>query len=752
MAGEAQPPSQPAAGPSLLERFPVLERLGLARRQRIPFVQQTAASDCGAACLSMVLAYFGKRVQLDDVRAATGFGREGADALRLLKGGRWFGLRGRGLKIQSLEDLKFLSAASILHWDFNHFVVLERWTAKGVHVVDPGFGRRFVGRAELERSFTGVALSFEPSEQFERGGDSSVKIWRYLRQILAEHGLFSRILVTSGLVQLFALAVPVLTGLVVDRVVPRADYHLLVVVAAGLLGVTVFNALTTVVRSYLLLQFRTQLDAQMTLDFLDHLVDLPYAFFQQRSTGDLLMRLSSNATIREILTSGALSAVLDGSLVCFYLVLVFIGSFKMGLLVLGLGGLRVVLYLATRHRQRQLMGQSLQVQAKSQSYQVQMLAGIETLKASGTEHRSVETWANLFVDVLNVSLLRGRLTALVEATMSGLGMLSTLAILVLGTYLVLSGDLSLGIMLALSALAAGFLTPLSQLVSTAFQLQLLGSYLERMNDVLDTAREQPRGKFSPAPKFRGAIALEKVSFRYSPFAPLVVKEVSVEIPPGKFVALVGRTGSGKSTLASLLVGLYVPTSGRILFDGNNLTDLDLRSVRNQVGIVPQHPYLFGASIRANVSLIDPNLPLARVIEAAKRAEIDEDIRAMPMGYDTILADGGASLSGGQRQRLALARALVHRPSILFLDEATSSLDAITERKIQRELAALHCTRIVIAHRLSTIQDADLILVMEDGIIVERGRHEELMLRGGLYASLVNSQLRTERTLEVTGGR
>lgn len=741
--------AEPTAPPPLLQRFPVLERLRLARRRKVPLVQQTTASDCGAACLAMVLGYFGKRLQLDDIRAATGFGREGVDALRLLKGGRWFGLRGRGLKIQNLDDLKFLAPASILHWDFNHFVVFERWTPKGLHVVDPAFGRRFVDLAALQRSFTGVALSFEPSEQFERGGDSASPVWGYLRQVLSQQGLFSRILITSALVQLFALAVPVLTGLVVDRVVPRADYHLLLVVAVGLLAVSVFNFLTSIVRSYLLLQFRTQLDAQMTLDFLDHLVDLPYAFFQQRSTGDLLMRLSSNTTIREILTSSALSGVLDGFLVCFYLVLLFIGSFKMGLLVLGLGLLRVALFLATRHRQRHLMAQSLQVQAKSQSYQVQMLAGIETLKASGTEHRSVEGWANLFVDVLNVSLQRGRLTALVDAAMAGLGMLSTLAILAFGTLQVMAGELSLGLMLGLSALAGGFLVPLSQLISTAFQLQLLGTYLERMNDVLDTPREQQREKFSAAAKFRGAITLEKVSFRYSPFAPLVVKDVSVEITPGSFVALVGRTGSGKSTLASLLVGLYVPTSGRILFDGANLSDLDLRSVRNQVGVVPQHPYLFGASIRSNITLIDPTLSLARVIEAAKRAQIDEDIRAMPMGYDTILADGGASLSGGQRQRLALARALVHRPSILFLDEATSSLDAITERKIQRELAALHCTRIVIAHRLSTIQDADLILVMEDGSVVERGNHEDLMTRGGLYAGLVNSQIRSERALEAT---
>ncbi len=249
---------------------------------------------------------------------------------------------------------------------------------------------------------------------------------------------------------------------------------------------------------------------------------------------------------------------------------------------------------------------------------------------------------------------------------------------------------------------------------------------------------------TPAPRLKGNISLENVSFRYGPFAAWAVQDVSIDIPAGRFVALVGRSGAGKSTLASLLVGLYTPTEGRILFDGLDLTELDLRSVRRQVGVVPQHPYLFGNSIRGNVTLSDPTLPLSRAVEAAKLAHIHDDILAMPMGYDSILADGGASLSGGQRQRMALARALVHRPAILLLDEATSALDTRTEREIQRELENLRTTRIVIAHRLSTIRHADVILVMDDGRLVEQGRHEDLIARGGVYASLVAAQMEKER--------
>jgi ATP-binding cassette, subfamily B, bacterial len=729
----------------LVDRFPALGRLRLeGRRRRVPFVQQVTPSDCGAACLAMVLAYHGKHLRLDDVRAVTGFGRDGADALSLLKAGRWFGLRGRGLKVENLDDLRFVEPGSILHWEFNHFVVLSGFHKKGLLVIDPGAGPRLVGREELERAFTGVVLTFQPSEQFETSGGDRFALWRYAHRILAGHGVLSRVAVTSLLIQVFALAVPFLVGVLVDRVVPRGDASLLTVLAAGLGVIVVFHLAATLLRSYLLLQMRTQLDAQMTLDFLDHLVALPYSFFQKRSAGDLMMRLNSNATIREILTSSVLSGLLDGALVSIYLLLLFATSFEIGMLVVALGSLRLGLFALTRRRHRELMSHLLQVQAKSQSYQVQLLAGMQTLKSSGAEQRAVERWSNLFVDELNVSLARGRLDAFVDSSLAVLGLASPIAVLLYGTVQVLQGDLSLGTMLALNALAVGFLVPLSQLIATAFRLQLLGSYLERIRDVLDTPREQAPGKGVLPGRLTGAVRLDQVSFQYAPLAPLVVREVSVEVEPGRFVALVGRSGAGKSTLAHLLVGLYLPTSGTILYDGINLVELDLQATRSQVGVVSQHPYIFGGTVRANIAMNDPTLSYNRIVEAARLAQIDEDILAMPMGYDTLVSDGGSSLSGGQRQRLALARALALRPSMLLLDEATSMLDAITERGIHEALGTLHCTRIVIAHRLSTVRNADLILVMHEGRIVERGTHDELMNLGGRYNDLVAHQLERQR--------
>ncbi|MBK9035328.1 MAG: peptidase domain-containing ABC transporter [Myxococcales bacterium] len=481
----------------------------------------------------------------------------------------------------------------------------------------------------------------------------------------------------------------------------------------------------------------------MSVGFLDHLLALPYDFFQRRSAGDLMLRVAGNTAIRERLTTALLAALLDGPLVLVYLVLAFALAPGLAAIAVGLGAVQVLVYAVSRRRIRELMAADLESQARAQSYLAQLLAGVESLKVAGAERRAVARWADLYAAELNVAVVRGRLDALLGAVRAALTTGGPLVLLLVGVTMVLDGQLSLGTMLAVNGLAIGFWTPLDALVEAALAVTSLSGYVARLDDVLATDVEQP-GAGAPLARLTGAIAVHGVSFRYAPSSPLVVKQVELEVAAGSMVAIVGRSGSGKSTMARLLLGLYRPTEGRVLFDDHDVASVDLRSLRQQIGVVPQTPHIFAGSVRDNIALGAPGVSQDRIVAAARRAGIDADIRQLAMGYETPMADGGATLSGGQRQRLALARALVGHPAVLLLDEATSSLDAITERAVMLGLADLACTRIVIAHRLSTIAAADLIVVMDEGAIVETGTHGELLARGAAYAELVNHQARLAR--------
>jgi ATP-binding cassette subfamily B protein len=684
----------------LVERVLPLKWLVFGRaRRRIPYVRQVTASDCGAACLAMVLGYYGKRVPLDEIRRAMGAGRDDTDGTSLLRVARLYGLCGRGVRAE-VEALQSLPESSILCWELHRYVVLRRVRRDSVEFVDPAGDRRLVPMDRFRRSYTGVAFIFEPTEAFEPSPAKPRRIWwPLIKQVLESSGLLGRIILTSFFIQALSAAMPLLTGVLIDRVVPRKDYSLLLILAAAYSLLQLFNALTGFVRAHLLVHLRTQMEVRFTLRFFNHLLELPYAFFHEHTMGDLMVRLGSNSAVKEILTSAVLSTVMDGFAVSFYLILLMLANLPLTILVAGLALARISVLALMLRKQREFLAESLEVQSRSQTYQVEMLSAMETLKAMGLERRAAENWSSLFADGLNVSIKRGRLDAAFSILLSLLGTVSTLSLMFYGTFLVLKGTLTLGTMMAFNALAVAFFGPLNSLVTGGLQVQMLEVYLERINDVMDTRREQNSNATELGSHFSGAIRIERGSFRYSKHGPLVLEEISFAVSPGSWVALVGRTGSGKSTLARLMVGLYEPSSGRILFDEKDLRDLNLNTARSHIGVVTQDIQLFAGSIRQNIALADPKMEFDRVIVAAKLACIHDDIMAMPMAYDTLLTDRGLSLSGGQRQRLAIARALARRPSILLLDEATSHLDAITERQIIQSINKIGCTRIVIANGL-----------------------------------------------------
>jgi ABC-type bacteriocin/lantibiotic exporter with double-glycine peptidase domain len=527
-----------------------------------------------------------------------------------------------------------------------------------------------------------------------------------------------------------------LTKVLVDRVLPLHIVTVMPILGIGMLILILAQAVTSYLRAVLLIYLQARIDTRMMLGFFDRLLALPLRFFEQRTTGDLLMRLGSNAMIRETLTTQTLSIILDGAFVLGYLVLLLVQEPFFGIVVLLVGMLQVLLLLGTTPQVHDLMQQDLFAQAESQSYLVEALTGIMALKASGGEDRAFDHWSNLFFKQLNVSLQRNHLAAVIETAMQSLRTFSPLLLLWIGALSVLDGTMSLGTMLALNAIATSFLIPLSSLVSNGQRLQLVGAHLDRLTDVLTAEPEQELQGVQTAPLLTGRIELNQVSFRYDPNALPVLHNISLTIEPGQKIALVGRSGSGKSTLAKLLLGLYLPTEGEILYDDIPLQALNWRTLRSQFGVVLQEPFLFSGSIRQNIAANHPSLAFEQVKAVAQLAAIHDEIMQFPMAYETRIA-GGTGLSGGQCQRLAVARALAPKPAILLLDEATSHLDVVTESLVEQNLSQLSCTRIVIAHRLSTIRNADTIFVLDRGTVVEQGSHEELLTKDGHYASLVH---------------
>ncbi len=721
----------------------LLHLFGRLRQRRVPVLLQLSDVECGAACLAMVLGYHGQTARVTECAARIGTGRDGTTALGLAQAARTFGLRVRAYTLEP-ADLGRLPTPAILHWNFAHFVVLERWSERGVDIVNPAGGRRRLLPTEVDAAFTGVALACEPGALFDRGVQSAPAWRRYLRSyVLQAPGVLAQVLVASLILQVLGLVLPVATAVLVDRVLPLRMTGALPILAVGMGLLVLTQALTSYLRAALLLHLQARVDARTMLGFLEHLLSLPYRFFAQRSSGDLLLRLNSNAAIREALTGQTLSVLLDGTLVFGYLAVLLARDTLFGGLVLAIALLQVALVLATGRRMHDLTQRDLMAQAMSQGYLVEALTGIATVKACGAESRVLDRWTDLFHTALEVGQRRSHLAAVVDATLGALRVAAPLALLWVGATRVLDGAMTLGTMLALAALGGAVLTPLASLVASAQRIQLVGAHLERLTDVLDADPEQDPGMCLIEPVSVGRIDLRGVGFRCDPQAPWVLRDISLTVEPGQKVALVGATGCGKSTLAKLLLGLYEPAEGEIQYGGVPAVTIDRRALRRRCGVVPQEPVLFSGSIRDNIAFGAPDLGLPEVEQAASLAAIDAEIARMPMGYETRVGEGGAGLSGGQRQRLTLARALASRPELLLLDEATSHLDVATEALVERNLVGLACTRIVIAHRLSTVRDADLILVLDGGTIVERGSHEELMVRGGHYAALVGGQLGPE---------
>jgi ABC-type bacteriocin/lantibiotic exporter with double-glycine peptidase domain len=697
----------------------------------VAFIAQMEVTECGAACLAMVLARHGHHAPLPEVRQACGVSRDGASALALVQAARGYGLEARGVKAE-LEQLRLLPLPAILHWDFDHFVVLERVAGRRLILVDPACGRLRVGLEEAGRRFTGAALVFQAGTLAPRPR-TRPSLAKYREVFRANLPGLGQILLATLALEAVGLVFPVANQLLLDRVVAPRQEAWLWGIALGLGAAALASSVLGLVRGRVVAGLQLELSFALMAGFLGHMLRLPLGFFLQRDPGELVQRAQSNAALQDLFGTQAVTALLDGFLLLGFGGLMLAYHPPLALLVVAVSLLEAGL-LTLLWGRSQLAASGLASAGREGAALLEALCGLETTKAAGAESRMARRWAHPMTERVNNDLRSQRLTMASGACLSLFQGGAALLVFAVGGREVLAQRITLGTFVAFLTLQGLFKAPMGSLMGALTQLQFLGTHLRRLDDVLETPAE-PSGSMDPG-RLTGAIELQDVSFRYAPGAGPVLEAISVRIAAGEKVALVGPSGAGKSTLARLLLGLHLPERGTVRFDGRDLRQLDLAKVRNQVGVVMQESFLFDDTVRANLALHDDDLPQERLRWAARMACVDEVIEHLPQGFAARVGENGGLLSGGQRQRLCLARALAHGPAILLLDEATSSLDRATEARIHANLAGLGCTRILVAHRMATVRDADRILVLGEGRLVQEGSFEQLRHRPGPFRNLL----------------
>ena len=727
-------------GPGFGLRLPSFKR-PRGRRARTDTVLQLEAAECGAASLAMILSHFGRRAPLEELRIACGVSRDGSKASSLLKAARAYGLEAKGLKAEP-EHLRDLSFPMIAFVNFNHFLVVEGIKGGKVFLNDPAVGPRKVSLDEFDAMFTGVILTFKRGEAFQRG-DTRPSVRRALRERLRgyETAVFFIFLASLALV-VPGLIVPVFSRIFVDYVLVAGFKDWLAPLLIGMVVTALVRGLLTELQTQHLLKAEARLATDGSQSLLWRMLRLPIQFFSHRFAGEIANRLDLNDGLAKILTGELSRAALAMVTAILFFLLMLAYNVKLALVAGILTAINVIL-LALVSRQLADGWRKISLErGKVHATAVSGLQDIETFKAAGAEDTFFTRWAGLFGNVVNAEQRLGLPMLMLTAAPGLLQALSTAAILVIGGFEIMSGAMTLGMLVAFQTLAASFAAPVGTLTKVGTEIQQLQAFTARLSDIehqpMDSRFDGEAAHQRPDRLPLGAVRLDQVSFGYAPLEPPLIEGLDLSISPGARIALVGPSGSGKSTIGKIIAGLYQPRDGQLEIDGRPFSDWPAAAMAARLAYVDQDIVLFEGSVRENLCLWDSTVPEQDMIAAAQDAQIHEFIVARAGGYDSRIDEGGRNMSGGQRQRLDLARALARNPSIIVLDEATSALDPLTELEVMEAIRRRGATCVIVAHRLSAIRDCDEIIVLDRGRPVERGRHDDLMAQGGYYAGLIES--------------